>query len=464
MADSIFISPQAFLDSDRALARYLGKPVAGFLAIEASGGILLIGSTIVALIWANVAPVSYVNFWETSIHITIGNFAIGGDHLDLQAFVNDALMTVFFFVVGLEIKREMVSGELRDRRVAALPAIAALGGMIVPALVYLALNVGGSGQDGWGIPMATDIAFALGVVALLGSRVPAPLKVFLLTLAIVDDIGAILVIALFYTSDLSLGWLLIGVASIALMFALRTLRVWYVPVYALIGVFGWMAFLESGVHATIAGVIMGLITPAKALMSENQAEGVVDMLENKDDITASQVRVASFRIQESVSVAERLEWALHPWTSFVIVPIFALANAGIILTSESIDAATSSTITLGVLLGLVVGKTVGVGAFSLVAVKMGICDLPRRVTGLHMVGVSMIAGIGFTVSLFITELAFDDVLLKEQAKLGVLAASVVAAIVGAALLVVAGRRQPVDDASDPTDPLSDRVEAEPLTT
>ncbi len=441
MADnSYFLSPLTFLGSKRALARYVGRPLAQFFAVEAAGGIVLLAATAAALIWANVDIQSYEDFWTTHIVVEIGTFSIEEGHLDFRAFVNDGLMALFFFVVGLEIKRELVNGELRDPRKAALPAIAALGGMLVPAVIYLAFNLGGEGQDGWGIPMATDIAFAVGVVALLGPRVPSPLKIFLLTLAIVDDIGAILVIALFYTSDLSVGWLAIALIAIAFMYVMRRLKIWYFPAYWLVGVFAWLAFLESGVHATIAGVIMGLITPAKPLMEDFQAEEVVDTLERQTDISASEVREASFYIQESVPVAERLEVALHPITSYIIIPIFALANAGIIISSESIDLALSSAVTTGVFFGLVVGKTIGVGGAAWIANRLGIGRLPKGVRGIHMTGISIVSGIGFTVSLFITALAFDDRGLQEIAKMGVLAASVLAAIAGSAVLWFASRK------------------------
>ena len=438
-SNSLFLSPLTFLGSKRALARFVGRPFAQFFAVEAAGGIVLLVATAAALIWANLDTISYENFWTTHVVIEIGAFSIEEGHLDLRAVVNDGLMTLFFFVVGLEIKRELVTGDLRDPKRAALPAIAAIGGMVVPAAIYLAFNLGGEGQDGWGIPMATDIAFAVGVVALLGRRVPSALKIFLLTLAIVDDIGAILVIAIFYTSNLSVGWLALALGTLALMYVMRRFRVWYIPLYWVVGIFAWLAFVESGVHATIAGVVIGLITPATPLMSDFKAERVVDTLERQVDITAADVRRASFYIQESVPVAERLEVALHPLTSYIIIPIFALANAGIIISSESVDLALGSAVTAGVFFGLVVGKTVGVGVFAWVAHRLGIGLLPKGVRGIHMLGISLVSGIGFTVSLFITALAFDDRGLQEVAKMGVLAASVVAAIAGSAVLWFAGR-------------------------
>jgi len=345
---------------------------------------------------------------------------------------------IFFFVVGLEIKRELVAGELRDPRAAALPAIAAVGGMVVPALFFVLFNAGGAGAHGWGIPMATDIAFAVGVVALLGNKVPSAMKVFLLTLAIVDDIGAIAVIAIFYTDDLSTGWLLVAVGITMIVVLMRTARVWYVPAYVFVGGFLWLAVFESGIHATIAGVVLGLITPAHPLRSYTE-------LDDDDDdphvgaaisgqASASVVRRATFEIRERLSVADRLEDLLHPFSSFLIVPVFALANAGIEISGDSIRGAVTSDVTIGVVVGLVLGKLVGVSVFTWAAVRSGISSLPRGATMTHVVGLAAIAGIGFTVSLFITNLAFDDPSLVEEAKLGILVASILAAIMGVLVL------------------------------
>jgi NhaA family Na+:H+ antiporter len=316
-----------------------------FLELEAAGGIVLLGATVAALVWANSPwQAGYHAFWEP-----------------LHTVVNDGLMSVFFFVVGLEIKRELVTGELRHPKAVGLPVVAALGGMVVPAAIYGAVNAGGPASAGWGIPMATDIAFAVGVVSLLGDRVPSPLKLFLLTLAIADDIGAILVIAVFYVGGPSWSWL------------------------------------------TVAGVALGLLTPARP------------------------GRPAQ------VPVGERLESALHPWTSFVVVPLFALANAGVPLSAGPLRAAVTSAVGAGIVLGLVVGKTVGVTAGAWLAVRLGLGRLPDGVSWLQLVSVSAVAGIGFTVSLFITGLAFDDPALRETATLAVLVASALAALLGAAL-------------------------------
>jgi NhaA family Na+:H+ antiporter len=425
----------SFLQSDAVLAR-VARPIARFLSIEAAGGVVLVVAAVVALVWANSPwQASYTSFWATELELRVGPFLF---EEDLGHWVNDALMAVFFFVVGLEIKREVVAGELRDRRAMALPALAAVGGMVVPAAIYLAFNAGGAGADGWGIPMATDIAFALGVVALLGSRVPTPLKIFLLTLAIVDDIGAIAVIAVFYTDDLAPQYLLLAVCLILGVVAMRRSRVIYPPVYLAIAAALWLAVYESGVHATIAGVLMGLLMPAKPFQSELDAQAVVDHLENRDELTADEVRATARAINQSVSVCDRLIELLHPWTSYVIVPIFALANAGIVLDGSAFSS--PSAVLVGVVLGLVVGKLLGITVFAWLAVRLRLATLPDDVTWLHVTGVAAVAGIGFTVSLFITSLAFVDAELQNDAKAGILVASIAAAAIGAVLVAGSCRR------------------------
>ena len=317
-------------------------------------------------------------------------------------------MAVFFFVIGLEIKRELDTGELRDPRAATLPALAAVGGMVVPAVLYVALAGGGEAGRGWGIPMATDIAFVLGVLAVLGRRVPSRLKLFLLTLAIIDDIGAIVVIAVFYSGGVHLGWL----ASAALAF----IGVWLLRVggvsrpiaYLPLAVVAWVCTLESGVHATIAGVALGLLTPARPVAGR--------------------------------AVLTDLEHRLHPWSSFLVVPVFALANAGVALGADQVGEAAASTVSWAVVVGLVVGKTVGVAGMTAIAVRLRIARLPQGLTARHVVGGGTLAGVGFTVSLFVTGLAFDSTDLIDQAKVGILVASVVAGALGTAVLVIGPRR------------------------
>jgi Na+:H+ antiporter, NhaA family len=401
------------------------QPLNRFLHVEAAGGILLVMATIVALVWANVWPASYESLWSTEVRIQVGDYEFADD---LQHLVNDLLMGLFFFVVGMEIKRELVSGELRDRRVVALPAMAALGGMIVPATIFLAVNAAGDGRDGWGIPMATDVAFALGVVALLGARVPASVKVLLLTLAIVDDIGAIVVIALFYTSDLEPIFLVFAAGLAVVVAVILRLDITYPPIFFGLGLLLWLMVYESGVHATIAGVVMGLLTPAVPRQTDLEADEVVDVLENRPELHASDVRMTAYAIRGSVSACDRLIDGLHPWTSYVIVPLFAVANAGVEISGDELRD--PSAVFVGVLLGLVVGKLVGITAFSWLTVRLGLGRLPAGTHWGHITGVATVAGIGFTVSLFITGLAFDDVGLQDDAKLGTLSASIVAAVVG----------------------------------
>ncbi|MCL4130398.1 UNVERIFIED_CONTAM: hypothetical protein GTU68_051653 [Idotea baltica] len=371
---------------------------------------MLLLATAIALIWVNMPGEigeSYHHFWETHLAFEVGNWMVFDQ--SLEHTVNDVLMVVFFFVVGLEIKSELVVGDLREPRVAALPAIAALGGMLMPALIYVAVTAGGEGANGWGIPMATDIAFAVGVLALMGPRVPQKLKLFLLTLAIVDDIGAILVIAVFYTTNIRFGWLSLAIGLLLMVMTLTRLRVWYTPIYAMLGIVIWYATFKSGVHATIAGVALGLMAPAKP------------------------------RMKETVSITTRMAQLLSPWTGFVIVPIFALANAGIELSGGAIAEAATSRITWGVILGLVVGKIVGVTLFTWLAVRLNVASLPQGVTIQHVIGGGAVAGIGFTVALFIAKLAFVDetgeaLPFLEEAIIGILLASLLATFLGWLLL------------------------------
>jgi NhaA family Na+:H+ antiporter len=374
-----------------------------FVSVEALSGVTLMLAAGAALLWANIDAGSYADVWHAVLTLGVGDAAIA---LDLQHWVNDGLMTIFFFVVGLEIKREVVDGELRDPKYASLPVLAALGGMVVPALLFTAVNAGGEGARGWGIPMATDIAFAMGVLALLGPRVPAALKLFLLTLAIVDDIGAILVIAVFYTSSVEGVWLAAAFVVVGVVFAMKHLGVAAPWLYVIPGVALWVCTHESGIHATIAGVALGLITPA----ARGPARGPLEHLEDR----------------------------LHPWSSFVVVPIFALANAGVVLGGGALERAANSSIAWGIVLGLVVGKVVGISSFSALGVRAGISRLPSGIRMRHIVGAGMLAGIGFTVSLFIADLSFEGKTL-DTAKVGVLAASLFAGLAGAVLLAVTAR-------------------------
>ena len=401
-------SDLTFLGRESVFARFFARPVKRFLAVEAAGGFVLIIATVIALVWVN-SPWgdSYDAFWGVSVDFSINGVEIFEGH-SLGQFVNDALMVLFFFVVGLEIKRELVDGQLQNMRDAALPATAAIGGMVIPALLYFLINIGGPGEDGWGIPMATDIAFAVGIVSLLGDRIPRRLKVFLLSLAIVDDIGAIIVIAVFYSSGISMPWLIATAILLAIIYAIRRLHVWWIPVYVVLGALVWWTTFRSGVHATIAGVALGLLTPAKPLQNEDETRTIARWLRDKPEVFPVDVRYAGFHIRESVSVAERLETAIHPITGFIVIPIFALANAGVRINGEILSAAFGSRVMWGIIVGLVVGKTFGITAFTLIASKLG-AKRPKALTLRNLVGLAMIAGIGFTVSLFVGSLAFEDI-------------------------------------------------------
>ena len=427
-----------WLGPHRPLLQRVARPVLQFLEIEAAGGIVLIAAALAALIWANsLWSGIYERLWTTEVAIDLGPLVL---REDLRHWVNDGLMVLFFFVVALEIKGEFDGGELRSVRRAALPIAAAVGGMVVPALIYLAVNLGAGSPEGWGIPVATDIAFALGVVALLGRRVPRSLKVFLLTLAIVDDIGAILVIALFYTQELSLPWLGGGVAVLGVVVVLRWLRVWYVPIYVLLGVGVWLATYESGIHPTIAGVALGLLAPARPLLTREEADRFAEELRD-GAARVTEVRDTTFLIQESVPVTERLQHTLHPWTSYVVIPLFALANAGVRFDGDVLGQVAGSPVTIGAILGLVVGKPLGILAASWVVTRLGPGSIPSGSSWLHLAGIGAVAGVGFTMSLFIGGLAFREASGQFQhAKLGVFAASLAAAAIGSVLLVAAARR------------------------
>jgi NhaA family Na+:H+ antiporter len=420
------------VDSGRSLtpARNLPPAVRRFIRTEAAGGIVLVAAAAVALVWAN-SPWrdAYETLWHTPVVVRVGGLRV---EEDLQHVVNDGLMALFFYVVGLEIKREFVRGELAQWRVAALPVGAAVGGMVVPAGVYLAVTAGTDAGQGWGIPMATDIAFALGVLSLLSRRVPNALKVLLLTLAVVDDIGAIIVIALVYSGALDLGALAIAGGLMAAAWATARARVDWPPIYIALALAAWYATYRSGVHATIAGVAFGLITPAHALApSETVRRWALDLSDEPD---AAEVRQMMVIARESTSPAEHLQTRLHPFTSFVVLPLFALANAGVAIHRDMLAGGQSRAVAAGVTIGLVLGKFAGILGGAWLAVRLGLAVLPRDVRWRHVMGLAALGGIGFTVSLFITGLAFDDPQLVDAAKLGILVASIVSALAGTALL------------------------------
>jgi Na+:H+ antiporter, NhaA family len=381
----------------------LPAPLREYLREEAAGGVVLMAAAALALGWAN-SPwrAAYDALWQTPLAVQLGRFAI---QADLRHWVSDGLMTLFFLVVGLEIKRELVAGELRTWRRAALPVVAAAGGMAVPALIYAAANAGRPGAPGWGVPMATDIAFALGVLALLGSRVPAALKVFLLTLAVVDDLGSIAVVALFYSRGVDLGALAVAAGLLVLVAVLVRARVWWLPLHVGLGAALWLTLWHSGVSPALAGVAMGLLTP--------------------------------------VPLAERLAHDLHPVSAFLVVPLFALANAGVSLEGGGLAAPGAGAVLGGVLAGRVLGKLAGIGAAAWLAVRLGLAVRPHATSWSQLAGVATVAGIGFTVPLFVADLAFPDGQFQAPVKLGLLLASVVAGAAGALVLFLAARgREP----------------------
>ncbi len=435
---------------ERPPAERIARPFQDFTDKQSSGGIVLIAATVIALAWANSPwAESYAALWHTKLTVAVGDFSLTKD---LTHWVNDGLMAVFFFVIGLEIKREVLVGELSSVRDAALPVVAALGGAVVPGLIYIAINAGTEGSVGWGIPMATDIAFALGVLALLGERAPVALKVFLTALAIVDDIVAVLVIAFFYTSEISWGALGAGGAFLAGLVVANLLGVGRTLVYAVLGLGLWLSFLLSGVHATIAGVLLALTVPASSFINPaaflERSRYVLDRFEQAGEkgehVLANEERQAALHALNHAAYKlepplHELENTLHPWVVFAIMPIFALANAGVSLGGDIADALSSS-VALGIVVGLVVGKQLGITLFAWLAVRSGISELPEDINWRHVYGVGWLAGIGFTMSLFITDLAFSDGSLVEAAKLGILVASVIAGVVG--WLILRGASSP----------------------
>jgi NhaA family Na+:H+ antiporter len=437
---------RAFRD---VVAQRLVRPAQAFMHTETAGGAVVVLAALVAFAWAN-SPwnETYFDLLHTEVTFHAGRISIDKD---LAHLVNDGLMVLFFFVVGLEVKRELLHGELANPRRAALPVMAAFGGMLVPALIFTAFNAGGDGARGWGIPMATDIAFAVGVLALLGNRVPFPLKIFLLALAVADDLGAILVIAVFYTESLSAEAALWALGILAVIVAAGRLGIRSVAFYSLIGVVFWFAVFKSGIHATIAGVVLALLTPSKPDMDTAQMEREAEDLLRRaaatpdDDKEAQQTLLYALEdvVRRSESPLDRLERMLHPWTTFLIVPIFALANAGVEVSGGIIGEAVTSPITIGAGLGLLLGKPIGVFLFAWLSIRLGIAVMPHAVTWTQMMGAGLLAGIGFTVSLFVTDLAYTSSLFEDEAKIGILAASIVSAVLGFTFLRVVTKPRPL---------------------
>ncbi len=417
------------------------RPLVRFFKTQNTGSKLLLFATIIALFLAN-SPYQdlYHQFWNIPISITFGSMTLAGS---LHHWINDGLMVIFFLVIGLEIKREVLVGELAGWQKAGLPLIAALGGMLVPASIYFLLNAGGPGAAGWGIPMATDIAFALGCLMLLGNRVPTSLKIFLLAMAIVDDLGAIIVIAIFYTSEINMQFLLLAIVIMAGLIALNVLKVRNISPFAVLGIILWFAVEQSGIHATLAGVVLAMTIPARAVYKPEQfvveAGKIINNFPEQDQefnlmCVDEEQRNALKNIEDAVrkmdTLLQRLEDKLHPFSAIFIIPLFALANAGVNFGQDSGQSLLGSQITLGIVLGLILGKQIGIMSFSYIAVRLGFANLPQGVGWKGIYGLSCLAGIGFTMSLFITNLSFTSVDLIQEAKIGILLASLLAAILG----------------------------------
>jgi NhaA family Na+:H+ antiporter len=411
MAPPSSLPPEARAPAQRFRENVL-RPLQRFLHVEAASGVVLVVAALIALAWANSPWAAiYFRIWDTTPSIGIESPAFTASS---HFLINEGLMTVFFFAVGLEVRREIHEGELADARRAALPVAAALGGMVVPALIYLSVAPTPQARFGWGVPMATDIAFAVGVLALLGTRVPPALRVLLLALAIIDDIGAILVITFFYSSGIAWTGLLVSGAGVLGVLGLRWFRVRHAAVYMLPGAIVWGGLLTAGIHPTISGVMLGMLTPVRPLLEEDSDTGDVAH-------------------RETPPPAVRIQAALHPWVAFGIMPLFALANAGVRLGGSAVSDPVSSGVVVGAALGLVVGKPLGILAAAFITVRLGLCVLPRGVRWSGVLVVGVVAGIGFTMAIFIAGLAFQDDTLLSAAKLGVLVASGCSAVLGLAL-------------------------------
>ena len=419
------------------------QPVHRFIHREFTGGIVLFISVIIALAWANSPwSESYHHLWETTFSIDFNGNSFSHP---LHVWINDGLMALFFFVIGLELKREFMAGELSTAKKASLPMIAALGGMIVPALIYVVINFNSGTAKGWGIPMATDIAFALALLSLAGKHIPVSVKVFLSALAVADDLGAVLVIAFFYTSHIAFPPLLIALGLLILLVLGNVLGVRSIFFYLIIGIAVWVCFLFSGVHATIAGVLVAFTIPARTKIDEEefarktrrQLNEFEEQIPLSSTLTTGEqhdtIQQMKKLCQDAETPLQKIEDKLHPWVAFVIMPLFALSNAGMIIHGDFF-ASLGNPVSIGIIIGLLAGKFIGVFSFAWLAVRFKISDLPEGVNWMHVMGVSVLAGVGFTMSLFVTGLAFADAALINQAKYGILIASFVAGVTGVLLL------------------------------
>jgi len=458
--------PVATAPDHTAWTRNLQTPLRRFLATQTGSAAVLLGATIVALAWANLSPDSYQAVWHTHLSIRLGG---GGTSLDLHDWVNSGLMTFFFFVVGLEARREFDLGELRERSRLAMPVLAGLGGMIVPIAIFLAFNAGRPTAHGWGTAMSTDTAFALGILALVGRRAPDRMRTFLLTFAVVDDLAALAIIAVFYSHHISLPALLAGLATFVVVFAVRAAGVRRGVVYLALGIVAWVAFLRSGVDPVVVGLVMGLFTQAYPAARGDLELATERFRLFREQPTPELARVASITLSTSISPNERLQETFHPWTSYVIVPLFALANAGVEISGPFLAQAFTSPVTLGILAGYVLGKPLGITGTSYLVTWLSKGKLRPPVGWASIIGAGTIAGIGFTVSLLIASLAFTGPDLAE-AKVGVLTAALCAAILTsivfrvtallpkrARLRALLGTSEVIVDLAVPVDPDRDHI-------
>jgi NhaA family Na+:H+ antiporter len=413
----------------------MSRAARSFIRTESGSAVLLISAAVLALIWANIG--SYEEFWHTPLSFSVGSLDLT---LDLRHWVNDGLMVLFFLSVGLEISRETVMGELRGVRALATPAVAAIGGLVLPAAIFLLFNAGGPAAGAWGIPISTDTAIVIGMLALVGPRCPDQLRVFLLALAIVDDIGAVLAIAIFYTHQLNYTALLLAVVLFLALLGLRFVDFWRTPIYVVIAVVMWVAVLESGVHPSVVGVALGLLVNAYAPRPRDIARVQVLGGSFLMDPSPERALAAQSAVTEAVSPNERLQLRIQPWSSYVIVPIFVLANAGVVLSRDAVAAAFASPLFWGIVVGLTVGKLAGVTLGTWIALRTGIGRVPDTLRWGQLIGGAGLAGIGFTVALFITELALTDPVLVNDAKIGILTGSILAGVIGWLIFRLAGER------------------------
>ena len=435
--------PSPWSRSDRPVVRRFVRPLERFVSQEAGSGAILLAASVLALVWANAAPASYQDLWHTQLAATVGTAEL---HLDLRELDNDLLMAVFFYVVAVEVKREFVFGALRDRSYAALPIAAAFGTMVGAAFTYLAVNlIAGGDMNGWAIPIATDIAFALAALGLVGRRAPAELRTFLLTLAVVDDLATIAVIAIFFSTDLSLAWLGGGVLALAAVLIMERIGVRALTPYVAVAALLWIAVHESGVHATIAGVALAFLTPARPFYPRQRTGEVLahqlrDLVKETDEELSEATMAEVSRLsRESVAPLIRMEHALHPWSAYVVLPIFALANAGVEITPAVLGDAVTGPVGLGVMLGLVVGAPIGGILLPLAVARLTGATLPGTLDWPAIAAMAPLKGIGFTVAIFISILTFDDAALRAQATLSILLASLLAGVIGIGSLLLRHR-------------------------